>query len=414
MLNDMLNMSLPVILLWLVFIFTAFRKVGHFELPIWLIVCVAAVIVLLTRHISFVQAWRAIDFDIIGYLFGVFIIGAALEHSNYLEHVMLHLFKRAHSGSQLLALVIIFSGLSTMLLMNDTIAIVGAPAILLLCKKTDIPPLPLLLALAYTLTLSSVTSPIANPQNLLIANQIKTPFVNFFHYLLIPTLINSFLLFVYLRICFRQQFANINHVTEPDVTINQALAKLAKISVCLLCFLIILQITLSLINRSWHIPFSAIALISACPILLGYRQRIKLVASIDWHTLLFFIGLFIFIESVWISHYFQQLIHDMQLKLTHPLTMTSVSLILSQFISNVPLVILYLPFLKESPIDLYMILAMASTMAGSLFILGAASNVIIIQNVEKRGGTAFSFLKFSLYGIPITLIQVVVYLLWLM
>lgn len=413
MFNDMIHMPLPVILLLLVFLLTAIRKVGRLDLPIWLIVCAAAVIVLLTQHISLFQAWQAIDFDIIGYLFGVFVIGAALEQSNYLEHVMLHLFKRAHSGSQLLALVIIFSALSTILLMNDTIAIIGAPAILLLCKKTDIPPLPLLLALAYTLTLSSVTSPIANPQNLLIANQIQAPFVNFFSHLLIPTIINSFLLFIYLKICFGRQLVNINHITEPNVSIDESLSKLAKLSVCLLFILIIFQTILSLINPSWHIPFSIIALISSSPVLLGYQQKIKLVLSIDWHTLWFFIGLFIFIESVWNSNYFQQLISDMQLQLAHPVTITSVSLILSQLISNVPLVILYLPFLKQGAIDLYMILAMASTMAGSLFILGAASNVIIIQNVEKRGGNAFSFFQFSLYGIPITLLQVIIYVLWL-
>lgn len=411
---DLIKMPLPIILLLLVFLLTAFRRIGSYELPIWLIVCLAAVIVLLTENISLRQAWHSIDFDILGYLFGVFVIGAALEQSNYLEHVMLQMFKRANSGSQLLAFIIMFSGLATMLLMNDTIAIVGAPAILLLCKKTKIPSLPLLLALAYTLTLSSVASPIANPQNLLIANQIKTPFVSFFGYLLIPTLINAILLFIYLRFCFGKQFASIRQLSEPDITIDQPLARLAKISVVLLCLLILSQIAVSLFNPAWHIPFSFIALISCSPILFGGRQKFKLVATIDWHTLLFFLGLFIFIESVWLSQYFQQLIKDMQLQLTHPMTVTGVSLILSQFISNVPLVILYLPFLQQSPIDMYMILAMASTMAGSLFILGAASNVIIIQNVEKRGEKPFSFFQFSLYGIPISLIQVSVYLLWLM
>lgn len=406
-------MPLPVVLLCMVFILTAFRKIGGLILPIWVIVCVAAVIVLLTQHISLSQAWHAIDFDIIFYLLGVFVIGAALEQSNYLEHVMLHLFKRAKSGSQLLILLIVFSSICTIVLMNDTVAIIGTPAILLLCKKIKISPIPLLLALAYTLTLSSVTSPIANPQNLLIANHLQAPFVYFFSYLLIPTIINGLLLFIYLRVCFRQQLANIKQVLEPDVLVDETLAKLAKWSVLLLCLLICLQTILSLINQSWHIPFSIIALVSASPILLCYRQRLQLVTAIDWHTIVFFIGLFVFIESVWLSHYFQQLIDDLKLQLAQPITITSISLILSQFISNVPLVILYLPFIQQGPVELHMVLAMASTMAGNLFILGAASNVIIIQNVERRGAKPFSFLEFSAYGIPICLLQVGVYFLWL-
>lgn len=405
-------MPLPVILLGFVFVLTAVRKVGRFELPIWLIICVAALIVLATQKISLSNAFKAIDFDIIGYLFGVFVIGAALEKSNYLEHVMLHLFKRAHSGSQLLALVIITSGLSTMLLMNDTIAIIGAPAILLLCRKTNIPTLPLLLALAYTLTLASVTSPIANPQNLLIANQINAPFVNFFSHLFIPTLINAGLLFVYLRLCFRKTLASIDHITEPDLDVDEKLARLAKISVSLLCTLIVLQVGLNLYHIDWHIPFSVIALVSMSPIMLCHHQRFTLLKSIDWHTLWFFVGLFIFIEAVWLSNYFQHIINQLKLHLSEPTTITGVSLILSQLISNVPLVILYLPFIHHGQVDLYMVLAMASTMAGNMLILGAASNVIIVQNVEKRGGKAFSFLQFSVYGIPICFINVGVYLLW--
>nr|WP_019218028.1 SLC13 family permease [Legionella tunisiensis] len=373
----------------------------------------AALIVLITGHITPLQAVNSVDFNIIFYLLGVFIIGSALEQSNYLEQVMLHLFKWAHTGSQLLAILILFSGFSTMLLMNDTIAIVGAPAILLLCKKTNISPLPLLLALAYTLTLSSVTSPIANPQNLLIANQINTPFVHFFHSLLLPTLLNGVILFIYLRLCFHQQLSTIQRIEEPHLNVDKNLAKLAKLAVIILFLFICVQITLSLFNPEWHIAFSIIALVSASPIILKHRQRLSLIQSIDWHTLLFFISLFIFIESVWLTNYFQTFFTNLNLQLTHPLTITGVSLLLSQLISNVPLVILYLPFLQNGPVDSYMILAMASTMAGNLFILGAASNIIIIQNVEKRGEKAFTFAQFSLFGIPLCLLQVAVYLLFI-
>lgn len=164
-----------------------------------------------------------------------------------------------------------------------------------------------------------------------------------------------------------------------------------------------------IMKSSYSIPFSVIALLSASPILLFTEQRANLLKHIDWHTLIFFVSLFIFIESVWLSQYFQTIINDLHLHLMNPLTITSVSLILSQLISNVPLVALYIPLLHQATEQHYMLLAMASTMAGNLFILGAASNVIIIQNVEKRGGTAFSFIQFSLYGIPLCLLNVAVY-----
>ena len=69
------NLSLPIILLMLVFIAIAVRKEGHFRLPIWLTMLVAAVIVLVTGCISISQAYHAISFNVMLYLFGVFIIG---------------------------------------------------------------------------------------------------------------------------------------------------------------------------------------------------------------------------------------------------------------------------------------------------------------------------------------------------
>jgi len=55
-----------------------------------------------------------------------------------------------------------------------------------------------------------------------------------------------------------------------------------------------------------------------------------------------------------------------------------------------------------------MALAAGSTIAGNLTILGAASNVIIIQNAEKQGET-FSFMEFFRVGLPLTILQIAVY-----
>uniref|UniRef100_A0A7V3ZW88 Citrate transporter-like domain-containing protein n=1 Tax=candidate division WOR-3 bacterium TaxID=2052148 RepID=A0A7V3ZW88_UNCW3 len=79
---------------------------------------------------------------------------------------------------------------------------------------------------------------------------------------------------------------------------------------------------------------------------------------------------------------------------------------MSQIISNVPLTIFYLRILKlfSAPQISYVILAFASTIAGNLTILGAASNVIIISNVEKRGRNhIIDFFEFMKLGIPLTI-----------
>jgi Na+/H+ antiporter NhaD/arsenite permease-like protein len=93
-----------------------------------------------------------------------------------------------------------------------------------------------------------------------------------------------------------------------------------------------------------------------------------------------------------------------------------VSVVLSQLLSNVPLVALYLPVLTQAGALTkgMMALASGSTIAGNLTILGAASNVIIIQNAEKRGGATLTFMEFIKIGVPLTVVNVAVYWSFLM
>ena len=137
--------------------------------------------------------------------------------------------------------------------------------------------------------------------------------------------------------------------------------------------------------------------------------------KIDWHTLIFFAAMFILMESVWKSNIFQSIIGSIHADITSTPVILSISVILSQLISNVPLVALYLPMLLNAGIstDGMMALAAGSTIAGNLFILGAASNVIIIQNAEKKTGETLTFWEFAKIGIPLTVINIAVYWLFL-
>jgi len=89
--------------------------------------------------------------------------------------------------------------------------------------------------------------------------------------------------------------------------------------------------------------------------------------------------------------------------------------VLSQLISNVPFVALYLPLLLQAGASVkgMMALAAGSTIAGNFSILGAASNVIIIQNAEKNSAETLTFMDFMKVGVPLTIINVAVYWLFL-
>lgn len=153
-----------------------------------------------------------------------------------------------------------------------------------------------------------------------------------------------------------------------------------------------------------------ISLLVALPIVLFSPRGFSLIGGIDWHTLAFFASMFILMESVWNTGFFQSIMTSLNLELTTLPVIFSVSVLLSQLISNVPLVALYLPMLIHEGVTTKELMALAagSTIAGNLSILGAASNVIIIQNAEKAR-ESLTFFEFVKVGAPLTLLNTSVY-----
>ncbi|HII98120.1 MAG TPA: anion transporter, partial [Methanoregula sp.] len=157
------------------------RQVGRFRLRIWQIMLGGALAVLATGQITPSAALRAINPDVMIFLFGMFVVGEALVRSGYLAKLANRFFSRCKDGQQVILALLFFGGFLSALLMNDTIAIIGTPLVLGLAARYHIQPKLLLLALAFAITTGSVMSPIGNPQNLLVAvgAGMSSPFVTF-------------------------------------------------------------------------------------------------------------------------------------------------------------------------------------------------------------------------------------------
>jgi Na+/H+ antiporter NhaD/arsenite permease-like protein len=163
-----------------------------------------------------------------------------------------------------------------------------------------------------------------------------------------------------------------------------------------------------LLDYGAEIRLTYIALVSAMPIILLSSRRWQVMKAIDWCTLIFFAAMFVLMDSVWRSGVFQSFMVNSGTDLTSVPVILVVSIFISQLISNVPFVALCQPLLINPSAQDLMALAAGSTIAGNLFILGAASNVIIIQNAEKSGET-LTFYEFARVGVPLTILNMLVY-----
>lgn len=415
-------MIIPIIVLGIVFILIAVRQVGKIKLQIWQVMLGGAIIVLATGQITPIAALHAINFDVIFFLFGMFIIGQATEDSGYLSHLCHKFFGKVNSVDKLLLTILATMGLGAAVLMNDTIAIIGTPIMLILSKRNHISAKLLLLCLAFAITIGSVVSPIGNPQNLLVAmkGNIKNPFFIFCKYLFIPTVINAVFAYLLLKLFYKKEFTMRALQTDGEHIAHPKLAKVARISLILVISLILLKIGLTFANVDVDFKLTYIALIGCAPVLIyrffSKKKRFHILRRIDWFTLVFFASMFVLMESVWETGFFQGLIANLRLGVTSVGIILVIGVVVSQLISNVPLVALFLPLLVSANPGVKELVALSagSTIAGNMFILGAASNIIIIQHAEKQnGGESLTFLEFAKVGVPLTAINILVYWLFL-
>jgi Na+/H+ antiporter NhaD/arsenite permease-like protein len=373
-----------------------------------------AVAVLFTGQISLPEALHAVNIDVMLFLFGMFIVGEALVESGYLSTLSLRFFSYARTPDQMIFFILFGMGFLSALLMNDTLAIIGTPLVLGLATKFRISPKLMLLSLAIAITTGSVMSPIGNPQNLLIAvnSGMDTPFVTFCLYLLIPSLISLGIAFILLRFFFRTDFSTRTLDHDPILPVDNKMFFPVKCSLAVILILGVANIIASLYGGKLLVPLPLIAVCAAVPVILLGTERLRLLKNIDWFTLVFFAAMFVLMESVWQTGFFQSFVDERMV--TSVLMILLTSAVTSQFISNVPFVALFQPIIMQTGGTTAQLMALAagSTIAGNLTILGAASNVIIIQNAEKQGET-LTFFEFAKVGVPLTVLQLGVYWAWL-
>jgi len=393
----------------LVYILIAIRKIGPFRVEMWQAMLLGGCAAIAFGAISLAAALESIDWGVIVFLFSMFVVARALETSGYLEELVNKAFSAAKSADGLLASVIIFSALSSAILINDTIAVVGVPVAFYISQRFGVKPLPLLMALAFSVTIGSVPSPIGNPQNLLVAVRggFEAPFFSFLSWLLIPTLLNLAICFIVLKMLYRKELSGFRKHPGDGFSMvrDKKLASISRIALIAVLVTVLLRAAATAFGMPFPLPLPLVASGGAAIVLIFSERRAEMVRTVDWGTLLFFAGMFVLMQSVWDSGAIQSLLGSAHVDFQDVGTTLALSVVLSQVLSNVPFVTLYLPLLAGAGEKALIALAAGSTLAGNLTLLGAASNIIIAQNAEKRG-VRITFWEFARSGVALTIITV--------
>ena len=415
----------------LVYTLIAVRRIKNIVIPSWLAMLIGALAMLLLQVISIDEAYNAIKFDVIVFLLGMFIVVSSLEVSGVLHSITLKLLKYANSTDRLILLILIVMGTLSAFLMNDTIALIATPIILSMAK-IGIDPKPLLITLAFAVTIGSSMTPIGNPQNFLIAveSNIRAPMLEFLRYLALPTFANYIATYYIVRLYFRNLLSsnsdNVRLMNGVDytaiiTTINNNDHRLAKISKVIAGFMLCMFFMVSIamvLGYDTHLSMSHIAVIGAAAVIVFAKgNRINILRNVNYGIIILFLAMFVFMHGLEDAGVISIVSSVIQLNSNSILNIVFASVMLSQLMSNVPFVAFYTRVMhahgfNEANVKEWIALAGASTLAGNLTLLGAASNLIILEAASKSGHT-FTFLEFFKIGSIVTSVNIAILLLFL-
>jgi len=161
-------------------------------------------------------------------------------------------------------------------------------------------------------------------------------------------------------------------------------------------------------------PREVVALAAAGVLLVsGQMASREMLGLVDWHLLVLFAGLFIVNAAVAQSGLLGGMFMAFRmahLDLAHPGVLFGAATVLSNLVSNVPAVMLLLPVASHELAG--PILALASTLAGNLFIVGSIANLIVVD--QARGlGVQIDWRAHARVGIPVTLATLLLAAAWL-
>lgn len=370
------------------------------------IAMVAAVFLVFTGGITLEQAYLAINMDTILLLLAMMIINVNLSIAGFFQIVASKVNKVAKSPKILLALVIISSGILSALFLNDTICVMFTPLILEITLKLKRNPIPYLMGLATAANVGSTATIIGNPQNMLIGIAGKISFVKFLIYQLPVALIGLFFIWLIILLVYKSEFR--------EKTFDQTVELNAKIYRPLLIKSTITTIGMIVLFFS-GVSVTLASLMGASALLITRRLKPQRVfQEIDWSLLVFFSGLFVItgaIETTGLGKFFFSVLKPISGEST--INLSFVSVLLSNLISNVPAVLLYLPVIKTfaNPDKGYLVLAMATTLAGNVTLLGSVANLIVAETAKKRG-INLSFVEYLKAGLPIAIITLAIGIIW--
>jgi Na+/H+ antiporter NhaD/arsenite permease-like protein len=348
-----------------------------------------------TERVTPAAAWAAVDVPTLALLFGLMVVSAQLRLGGFYTWATRRIVEAPLGPSALLAAVVAVAGALSAVLANDIVCLAVAPLLVEGCARRRLDPVPFLLALACAANVGSAATLIGNPQNMLIGQTLRLSFAGFLSDALVPAVAGLVVVWGVVRLSVRGRWEAATPVPAVDASPLdrwQATKGLAILSLLVLAFLFA------------PVPREVLALGGAALLLTSRRMASRdLIGLVDWHLLVLFVGLFVVNHAVaeaGLAAQANAALRGAGVDLGDARWLFPATAVLSNLVSNVPAVMLLLPHATHPLAG--PILALASTLAGNLLIVGSIANIIVVDQA-KALGVRVGWREHARVGIPVTL-----------
>ncbi|UCG38648.1 MAG: anion transporter [bacterium] len=365
-----------------------------------------AIALMAAGRVSPEDAWSAVDTPTMGLLFALMVVSAQFRMSGFYSRVIRSLGALPLSPLRFLGLLVAVVGGLSALLANDIVCLAAAPVLVGICGARGLNPVPFLVALACSANVGSAATLIGNPQNMLIGQVLELSFAGYLGWAAVPAAVGLFLVWVLIAALARGKWHAAAHVVEdsaPAFNAWQTGKGLAVLGILLGLFLF----------SPW--PRDVVALAGAGLLLCSRRMRSReILGLVDWQLLVLFFSLFVLNRALLDSGTMDRMgmaLLGSGVDLSNPAWLFGTSAVLSNLVSNVPAVMLLLPSAVHPAAG--PVLALSSTLAGNLFIVGSIANIIVVDQAGRMG-VGIGWRDHAWYGVPVTLATLAFTAAWLL
>jgi Na+/H+ antiporter NhaD/arsenite permease-like protein len=356
--------------------------------------------------VSAPEALAAIDFPTLFILFGLMIVSAQFAACGFYDWCAARIAGSGLRPAAMLAITVGVSGALSAVLANDVVVYAMTPMLCAGLVRRGLDARPFLIGLVGAANAGSAATVIGNPQNILIGEVGRLDFWQFLIACGPPALFALAVVYAVVWLIWRRALGEADRppAAEPPPLDRAGLWKGVAATALLLALF------------ATSLPRATSVLIVAGLLLVSRRLATRrILGHVDWHLLALFAGLFVVTQALAATALPQALLRDLVAAGLTPdrtAVLAPIALVGSNVIGNVPAVVLLLSILPPLPEGVLYGLALLTTLAGNLLIVGSIANIIVVERA-RASGVELGFLAHARSGVPMTLISLAAAAAWL-